>query len=82
MLQLEAGYTTMAKQLAENTRVTCDIKADTADLLDLFKGARTGIRVVLWLAKAAKWIAALAASIGAIWYFIWAIVTHHPPLPK
>jgi hypothetical protein len=64
---LEAG-------LAENTRMTKAIRdemetnsADTSELLQMFRDARGGFRVLGLMGQILKWMLAIGASAVALW---------------
>ena len=60
---LEAGMLHSSLMIAKNSE-------DTAEMLDMFKALKGGIKVLGWLGVAAKW----AASIIAVFAAIYAIV--------
>ena len=56
--------------LKENTDATKGIKADTAELLEVFESFKAALRVLEWIGKAAKplgYVVGLGASIAAFW---------------
>lgn len=78
LYQLSAGEKRMNgldSRIAENTRLTQELKADTGELLDIFKSIKGGIRVIGWIGAAAKWVGGLLGAALAIWAFIQSI-TH------
>ena len=44
--------------------------SDTQELLDLFRAAKGGLKVMGWVGGLLKWTAAIAASCAAIYAFI------------
>jgi hypothetical protein len=53
--------------LAENTATTKRIESDTAEMLDMFRSAKGGFKVLGYVGSILKWAAAFAASITALW---------------
>lgn len=56
--------------LKENTDATKEIKADTAELLEVFGSFKAAFKVLEWIGKAAKplgYVVGLVASIAAFW---------------
>jgi hypothetical protein len=60
--------TQIEELLAENTQMT-------AQMLDVVKAVKGGIRVLGWIGVAAKWLAGLAAAVAAIYTLIY-MATH------
>ena len=57
-------------ELAENTKATKRIEANTAELLDVFESWKGAMKVLNWIGKAAKpmgYIAGFCASMYAFW---------------
>lgn len=86
--RLETQMATVTDCLAQNTivlRSVTDkldkISADTGDLTEIFRGAKTGAKVILAMGRIAKWVGGIAAALGATWYFIWSIRTGNHPNP-
>lgn len=55
------------QQLAENTKLTHELKADTAELLEILQAGKSGLKVLGGLGALVKWVASVAAAIGALW---------------
>jgi ABC-type phosphate transport system auxiliary subunit len=56
--------------LKENTDATVGIKADTAELLEVFQSFKGAMKVLEWIGKAAKplgWVIAMCAAFAAFW---------------
>jgi hypothetical protein len=53
--------------MSANTAVTERLAVDTQELLDLFRAAKGGFRVVGWIGTFAKWSAGLAAAAVALY---------------
>ena len=56
--------------LKENTDATNAIKADTAELLEVFHSFKVTMKVLEWIGKAAKplgYVVGLGASVAAFW---------------
>lgn len=58
-------------ELAENTKATKRIEANTAELLDVFESWKGAMKVLNWIGKAAKPLGYIATFVGAI-VGIWA----------
>lgn len=57
--EMDARLRDIETELAANTKVTTEVR----EVLDTFKG---GMRMLGWMGIAAKWIAGIAAAIGAV----------------
>ena len=57
----------LEKGLSENTATTKRIETDTSEMLELFKSAKGGFRMLEVMGSAFKWTVAVAASITALW---------------
>ena len=56
--------------LKENTDATKEIKADTAELLEVFSSFKAAFKVLEWIGKAAKplgYVVGFGASVAAFW---------------
>lgn len=73
---LEKSVNELSGGLAENTKVTNQVKANTEELVDLLHFAKGGLRVLGWLGSFAKWVAAIGAGFAAIYAFIQNIKGH------
>ena len=63
----QAEFRTLLK---ENTDATVEIKANTAELLEVFESFKAAMKVLEWIGKAAKpigYVVGLGASIAAFW---------------
>lgn len=60
--------TNLASQIAHNTKVTEDVKANTDEIVKVFKAIKGSLTVAGWLGKAAKWITVCAIGIGIVIY--------------
>jgi hypothetical protein len=56
--------------VAENTRITQGIKADTAEFLEVFTAVRGGLKVLGWLGSVLKWGAGVGAALIGLYYAI------------
>lgn len=57
-------------ELAENTKATKQIEANTAEMLDVFESWKGAMKVLTWIGKAAKpigYVVGLGVSIAAFW---------------
>ena len=57
----------MEESLAANTATTAEIKADTSEMVDMFRSAKGAFKVLNWLGNLAKPVGALIAMCVAIW---------------
>lgn len=57
----------LEKGLADNTAATARVEENTAEMIDLFRSAKGGFRVLAGIGSVLKWATAVAASILAIW---------------
>jgi hypothetical protein len=67
---IEGNVGQLQSDLAENTRVTGEIRANTSDLVDFFNSAQGAFKVLESLGKAAKplmYIAGFVSSAAAAW---------------
>lgn len=55
--------------LKENTDATNQIKANTAELLEVFNSFKGAMRVLEWIGKAAKPLGYIAGLGGSLWAF-------------
>ena len=76
LMALESRMTSVEREVAENTALTVGVSADTRELLDLFRAARGGLKVMGWLGGLLKWLAGIAAAFAAIYAFIQNIKVH------
>lgn len=60
----------LEKGLAENTAATARVEGNTAEMIDLFRAAKGGFRVLGHIGSIVKWAAAVAASLAALWFTI------------
>lgn len=56
--------------LAENTATTKRIESDTAEMLDIFRSAKGGFKVLSFMAVVVKWAVGTAAAAAAVWVAI------------
>lgn len=63
---LQARVETVEQAVANNTAITESIKADTGEIVEAWKSAKGGFKVLEILGKVAKPIAAIAGSAIAI----------------
>lgn len=64
---LNARVTTIEKALKENTKITAAIATDTSELLELFRTAKGGFKVVGWLGFVLKWLAGVGVAVLALY---------------
>lgn len=53
-----------------NTALTQEIKADTAEFLEIFRAMRGGFKVLGWFGNIAKWAASIGAAVLGL-YYVW-----------
>lgn len=53
--------------LKSNTKLTQAMVEDTRELLELFRAAKGGLKVVGWLGEGLKWAGIIAAALTSIW---------------
>lgn len=63
--------------LAENTKMTQAVKADTAAIVEAWTAVSGGLKVLGWCGTIAKWVGAVGAAGAALWAFF-----HGGPAPK
>lgn len=73
---LEQAVAQITEGLQANSAVTNEIKADTAEMVEMWRAAKGGIKVLGWLGRFAKWFAAIAAAFAAIYAFVQNIRGH------
>lgn len=64
---LNERVTVIEKAVNENTRITAAIATDTGELLELFRAAKGGFKVVGWMGGALKWAAAIGAAVVGLY---------------
>ena len=67
---LNERVATVEKAVKENTRITASIATDTGELLELFRAAKGGFKVVGWLGFVLKWVAGLGAALVGLYVAI------------
>lgn len=53
--------------LKTNTQLTQTVGEDTRELLDLFRAAKGGFKVMGWMGEGLKWVGIVAAALTSIW---------------
>ena len=66
----DARHADNQDRFAAMERKLDNLSTDTQELLDLFRAARGGLKVMGWVGGLLKWTAAIAASCAAIYAFI------------
>jgi hypothetical protein len=59
---------TLESRVAENTALTQEIKADTAEFLAIFRSMRGGAEVLVWVGGLVKWAAGIGAAVAAVYF--------------
>lgn len=57
----------LEKGLADNSAATARVEENTAEMVEMFRSAKGGFRVLAGIGSVLKWTAAVAASVLAIW---------------
>ena len=72
----DARMTSIEGELRANTEATHAIKADTAELVELFRAFKGAVKVLNWLGKLAKPIAGIV-GLGAALLGFWSALKGH-----
>lgn len=78
---LQADMTQVKSDIASNTELTKTVEQNTREIVEFWKTAEAGLKVLAGLGKLAKWITAIATAVAAISGMIYA-VTHWGSGPK
>lgn len=95
VMVIERRQSAYEAKLVENTAITCETKktveglketvdaakTDLSELLDIFRGAKTGVKIFGKIGSGVKWIGGIAASLWAIWLIAKAIIDYQASLP-
>lgn len=57
----------MEHSIQENTALTIDLKDDTKEMLEAFQAMKGGFKVLEWLGRIAKIVAAIGAAVAICW---------------
>lgn len=82
--KLSLDVHTMKGNLAANTQITQMLgqqmdamkasqeagRADTAELLDIFRTTKSGVKFIVWFGSFMKWSAAIVAAVAGAWLAI------------
>lgn len=60
----------LEKGLADNTAATARVEENTAEMVEMFRSAKGGFRVLGYIGQIVKWALAVGASAAAIWFTI------------
>jgi hypothetical protein len=71
----------IAKQLAFNTEITAAVNQNTADIIEVWRACRGGLRVLGWMGIALKWLTIVAACCTAVAGAYYAITHLGAPKP-
>lgn len=66
MTQLEHAVEVNTRTTNENSAEIKAMRADTAEMVEIFMAMKGGFKVLEWLGRLAKWAAAIAAGVGLI----------------
>lgn len=69
--QAETRFHQLTNDLRANTTMTASVKADTAQLVDLFKASKVNLSII-------KWAAGVGAAIAAIYGAVYTAFRHFP----
>lgn len=64
---MEKKMSLLEKNLADHKKVTEEIKSDTGELVELFKNAKAGARLIIFTGKLAKYIGYFIAAAGLVY---------------
>lgn len=53
-------------QLKTNTELTAKHASDTSEIVEFFRAAQQGLRVLGWIGKAVKYVAPIGAALAAL----------------
>ena len=54
--------------VAENTALTQEIKADTAEFLNIFRSMKGGAEVLNWLGGLVKWASGIGLALAGVYF--------------
>lgn len=66
MTRLEEATDHNTKVTSENTAEIRAMRAETAEMVEIFMAMKGGFKVLEWLGRLAKWAAAIAAGVGLL----------------
>lgn len=58
----------LEKGLADNSAATARVEENTSEMVEMFRSAKGGFRVLGYIGSVLKWATAVAASLLAIWF--------------
>lgn len=61
--QIQANTT----EIKANTAITLRVEKNTGEVLEVFSAVKGGFRVLEWIGKGAKWLAAISAAGLVLW---------------
>jgi hypothetical protein len=64
---LENGQAAMLMRVDENTRITKQVRDNTAEIVAAFNNAKGAFAVAEWLGKVAKLVAVIGAASASVW---------------
>jgi hypothetical protein len=73
MDRMEEAIQSNSTQIQENTDLTKELKAGTAELVEAFKLAKSGFKALEWLGRLAKPIGVIGGAIGGL-YAAWQVL--------
>lgn len=73
---LERSVQQVSEGLEQNTIITNGIKLSMDEGIEILNALKGGLKVMGWLGKFAKWVAAIAAGFAAIYAFVQNIRGH------
>ena len=65
--KMEAKFNVLRAEVAANTTITNEILATIEDVREILNAARGAFKVLNWLGIVAKWVAAIAGAVAAVW---------------
>lgn len=76
--ELRKEQAQLREEMRKNAELTAQNTAATNEIVDLFQAAKGAFRVIGWVGTAVKWVGAVTAAGGGLWY----LVTHGFIPPK
>ena len=63
---METRQDDLAKQLEFNTKITEAVRQNTADIVEVWKAAHGGLKVLGWMGAIARWVTIIAGCVAAV----------------
>lgn len=75
--ELKADQQELHAELSENSEMTRQLQAATAEMVEMFNAAKGAFKVLGWIGTGVKWAGGIAAGAAALWALL-----HGPWPPK